>query len=328
MPWFIIFAAMLGSLLQIVLGIMLGLYVARWRRGGADAGEQDSHLVRLTGRVYALLQSMKNDVGMHHGEITAIEKELVAVSPAGSDGAGDLVTRMVRNILQSNARLRGQLHAAEEKLHEQHVQLEEYFLKARTDPLTNLPNRRAFDETQAQWMEQWRRGERKFGLILIDLDQLKMLNDQGGHLTGDYVLRGLGELLHEGLAAGEFAARLGGDEFAVLTANRDCQETCRRAEAIRLAVAKRRFYSEQRQWPVSVSIGVAQIGPGDQGTNLIRRADYALVAAKRAGRNCCFFHDDQLCRPISAADQSVEEDGLLLQLCDDLRQRVAIVAEQ
>jgi diguanylate cyclase len=210
----------------------------------------------------------------------------------------------------------------------QRLQLEEHSVNARTDPLTNLHNRRAFDEVLHRRMECWRRNNAEFGLILIDLDQLKMLNDRGGHLTGDYVLRTLGELLRRDLAEGEFAARMGGDEFALLTVDADLAGTCRRAEALRAAVEKHRFCFEQRQWPVTVSIGAAWIRPSDKGTDLIRRADYALVEAKRAGRNGCFFHDGHLCHPVAAIDEKSAPDDLLLQLCDDLRQRMVNVVEQ
>jgi diguanylate cyclase len=325
MPWLLIFLVVLGSVLQIALGILWGGYFARRRSAGPAAATRNRRLARLAGRVDALLQGMENDVDAHQGEIAAIEEELSAVS--GSPDPGSLVMRIVRNIFHSNARLRGRLHAAEEKLRVQRLQLEEHCVNARTDPLTKLHNRRAFDEALRRRMECWRRNNAEFGLILIDLDQLKMLNDRGGHLTGDYVLRTLGELLCRDLAESDFAARMGGDEFALLAADADLEATCRRAEAIRTAVEKHRFCFEQRQWPVSVSIGAARIRPSDKGTDLIRRTDYALVEAKRAGRNCCFFHDGHLCRPVAAAEKSVPDD-LLLQLCDDLRQRMATVVEQ
>jgi diguanylate cyclase len=310
-----------------MLGIVLGWHLARQRRGNENAVERNSRLMRLAGRLYALLQNMQNDVDTHQDEMAAIDKELTAIVPA-SGPTGDSVTQMVHNILKSNSHLREQLQVAEEKLQVQRVQMEDNFTKARTDPLTNLPNRRAFDETLVQWMGQWRRGRPSFGLILIDLDQLKMLNDQGGHLTGDYVLRNLGKLLHDGLLAGEFATRMGGDEFAMLVADSDLEKTCRRAEEYRAAVAKQRFCFEQRQWPVSVSLGVAQICSGDHGTDLIRRADHALATAKRAGRNCGYFHDGQICRAISAVGHSASDDTLLIQLCDDLREHVASVVDR
>jgi diguanylate cyclase len=325
MPELFIVLVILGSVLQIVLGILLGWYIARRRSGGQTVARRNGRLARLAGRVTNLLKGMECDVDAHQGEIAAIEEELSAV--AGSADPENLVMQIVRNIFQSNARLQGRLHTAEKKLREQCLQLEEHSTNARTDPLTKLHNRRAFDEAMVQRMERWRRNNTEFGLILIDLDHLKMLNDRGGHLTGDYVLRTLGELIHRNLAKGDFAARMGGDEFAMLAAGEDLEEVCRRAEAFRADVEKYRFCFEQRQWPVSVSIGVALIRPSDKGTDLIRRADYALVDAKRAGRNCSFFHDGHICRPVVPPEKSVPDD-VLLQLCDDLRQRMATVAEE
>jgi diguanylate cyclase len=327
MPWWLILV-MLACVFQMVLGILCGGYLVRWFRNDRSTGKQDARLLRLARRVHALLHAMEDDVGAYQSEMTGIEEELTAVSPAASGATGGLVAQIVRNILQSNKRLRERLHVAEERLQKQRTQLEEHFVKARTDPLTNLPNRRAFDEILAHWKEQWRRGKADFGLILIDLDNLKMLNDRGGHLTGDYVLRTLGELLRTTLRAGEFAARMGGDEFALLLAGLDLEKICRRAEEFREVVATSRFFFEQRQWPVTVSLGVARIHPGDRGTGLIRRADSALAAAKRAGRNCGFCHDGQVCRPIPSPEKSAPDADTLLQLCDDLRQRVATVMEQ
>jgi diguanylate cyclase len=327
MSWWIILAVS-GSVLQVLLGIFCGGYFV-WRfHSGRNVAKQDARLARLAKRVQTLMHKMENDVGAHQSEMAGIEGELSALSPKASGAAGELVTQIVRHILQSNERLRGRLSTAEEKMQEQRTRLGEYFTKARTDPLTGLANRRAFDEMLVQGMEQWRRGRASFGLILIDLDKLKMLNDQGGHLTGDYVLRTLGELLRNSLRAGESAARMGGDEFALLTPGEDLEKTCRRAEEFRTAVATQRFFFERRQWPVSITLGVAQIRTGDKGTDLIRRADHALVAAKRAGRNRTFFHDGQICRLVASAEKSASDADSLLQICDDLRQRVAAVVEQ
>ena len=117
--------------------------------------------------------------------------------------------------------------------------------------------------------------------------------------------------------------RLGGDEFAVLAARETAEEACRLADQIRAAVAKRRFSFEGVALAVTVSAGMAMIRDGEDSSALLSRADEALYAAKAAGRNCSFYQNGKQCQPIETPRESPEDRDDILELYDELRQRMA-----
>ena len=147
------------------------------------------------------------------------------------------------------------------------------------DDLTGLPNRRHFVEAGSTIVAGAIRYRQPLALLLIDLDGFKTVNDRYGHHGGDRALRRLGEVVRRTLRASDVAARMGGDEFVVLM---PCTEA---ADAALAAERLRRTLAAQADEPaLSISIGVAALGGGQDLDALLRRADAALYAAKRAGR--------------------------------------------
>jgi diguanylate cyclase (GGDEF)-like protein len=209
------------------------------------------------------------------------------------------VLRTVAEIVQVNERLQHRLQQAEQKLHEQSQQIQNHMAEARTDPLTGLPNRRAFDDELARRLAEWKRKGALFCLLLVDLDHFKELNDRHGHPAGDQVLRQLAEVLLAVLREMDMAARIGGEEFAVLLPSTNLPDAMRVAQRLRAAVADAPLEIDPGQTiKLTISIGLTAVRPGDHPLLLLRRADQALYAAKRAGRDCGFYHDGQTCRPI------------------------------
>jgi diguanylate cyclase (GGDEF)-like protein len=154
------------------------------------------------------------------------------------------------------------------------------------DPLTELPNRRAFDLALGRAYAEFRDGADNSALLMMDLDGFKAVNDGGGHEVGDRMLRAVAQVLRAQVRASDTAARLGGDEFAVLLAG--CTEARAAAigDAIRDAINALSVERDGRRYGVGVSIGVSSFGRGDEGADCpLRRADAAAYAAKRAGRN-------------------------------------------
>ena len=158
-----------------------------------------------------------------------------------------------------------------------------------TDALTEIGNRRLFDQTlQSEWARAARRSE-AIGLLMIDIDHFKAFNDHYGHPAGDACLRKVARLL--GSAAqrsGELVARYGGEEFTVLLPGADLAETCRTAERCCSIVADARIAhgaSPIAAW-LSVSIGAASrmASAGAEAAGLLAAADAALYRAKRNGR--------------------------------------------
>ena len=159
---------------------------------------------------------------------------------------------------------------------------------ALTDELTGLLNRRAFRERLGLESRRSARTGQAFGLLALDLDHFKRVNDTWGHPTGDRVLSELASLLEHHLRSTDLVARTGGEEFSVLLLDTDEEATMRVAEKLRSRVREHLFRDVEGQ-PIgrlTVSVGVA-IRPqhGDDEELLVRRADAALYVAKEAGRD-------------------------------------------
>lgn len=160
------------------------------------------------------------------------------------------------------------------------------------DPLTGLYNRRHLEELLGRELLRLDRGLRDgnvehLALLLLDVDRFKRFNDEQGHEAGDLVLAGLGRLLRELARASDIVSRHGGEEFVAVLPGVALEVARERAERIREAVAALRldFHGEPLP-PLTVSIGVAAFPEhGRTPEALLRAADAAMYAAKRAGRN-------------------------------------------
>jgi diguanylate cyclase (GGDEF)-like protein len=156
---------------------------------------------------------------------------------------------------------------------------------ARIDVLTRLPNRRYFDEALAIESPR-RRANDSIGILMIDIDHFKIVNDRFGHTTGDQVLRGVAEAITGAVRDEDTPARYGGEEFAVLLRRTEQEQAVEVAERIRRSVVRLHPASLGITEPVTVSIGVAVAGPGGLPMGkLVERADGALYRAKRQGRD-------------------------------------------
>ncbi|CAO4141905.1 Diguanylate cyclase VdcA [Methylorubrum aminovorans] len=190
---------------------------------------------------------------------------------------------------ERNRLLEEQLSAASGRIERLRRDLADARREAEEDPLTELPNRRAFERTLRRSVAQARAGSGiPFTLLMLDVDHFKSFNDRYGHRTGDNVLRVVGKLLNDGVKGRDTAARFGGEEFAVLLTDADLRAGAAVADRIRASVETRRLVKKHTRAPlgqITVSVGVAQHRPGESGTRLIQRADEALYEAKRAGRN-------------------------------------------
>ena len=156
---------------------------------------------------------------------------------------------------------------------------------AKIDVLTRLPNRRYFDEALAIESPR-RRANDSIGILMIDIDHFKIVNDRFGHTTGDQVLRGVAGAITGAVRDEDTPARYGGEEFAVLLRRTDADQAVEVAERIRRSVVRLHPASLGITEPVTVSIGVAVAGPGGLPIGkLVERADGALYRAKRQGRD-------------------------------------------
>ncbi|MFN2381978.1 MAG: diguanylate cyclase [Guyparkeria sp.] len=151
-----------------------------------------------------------------------------------------------------------------------------------TDKLTDIYNRHKLDETLEQETGKAERYGDVFGVIILDIDYFKRINDRFGHRAGDTVLRELVAVLRANCRQTDVLGRWGGEEFLVITPHSDRDTLLSFAERLRVAVASRTFSDVEQ---VTASIGVALYEPGDNPDTLAKRADDALYDAKRQGRN-------------------------------------------
>ena len=159
---------------------------------------------------------------------------------------------------------------------------------ARTDPLTQLLNRRVLVERLAQEVERARRYDGKITILMIDLDHFKRVNDQYGHLVGDDVLRDVAALLKHAVRAVDVVARYGGEEFVVVLPETPAPGALAFAERLRERIEATDFSAHPHgTFHLTTSIGMATFpGPRtDSGEDLLARADEALYRAKADGRN-------------------------------------------
>jgi diguanylate cyclase (GGDEF)-like protein len=147
-------------------------------------------------------------------------------------------------------------------------------------------------------LDQWRRNRTPLSLLLLDVDRFKQFNDQFGHQAGDQVLKKVASVLIEDLREMDFAARYGGEEFAVLLPDTELGDASQVAERLRWAVAGASCLVGDENLQATVSIGVTTTVGEDTPQAIVARADAALYAAKRAGRNRTHLHDGQELQPV------------------------------
>jgi diguanylate cyclase (GGDEF)-like protein/PAS domain S-box-containing protein len=177
------------------------------------------------------------------------------------------------------------IYAAARDVTDRHHAEERLRFLAEHDSLSGVYNRRRFEQELERELEHGSRRGSRSAVLLLDVDAFKAINDSRGHATGDVVIARLGTALQNRLRTSDVVARLGGDEFAVLLRRVDL------ATALDLATTIQELAGEQISdaagQPVTLSVGLAPIGPGEPLTVdvVLGRADRAMYAAKRRGGN-------------------------------------------
>lgn len=185
-------------------------------------------------------------------------------------------------LIRTQVKEEGKLRAMTESLSARSETLE---VAALTDSLTGMQNRRFFDDALREYIQEFRKIEKPLGLMVLDLDHFKAVNDTHGHDVGDEVLRAVAGCLREMTRYHDVVARLGGEEFAIVAPNMSEHLLVKLAERIRKAVSGLVIVTGNVRLRVTVSIGLAMWDGSEDAETLYRRADRQLYEAKKQGRN-------------------------------------------
>lgn len=157
------------------------------------------------------------------------------------------------------------------------------------DPLTGTFNRRKFHDVLDRAISNATRHDHRFALLMIDIDHFKQINDTYGHQVGDEVLRSFCERINGAVRSADQLFRVGGEEFCLLATVAADENIGPLAEKLRRVVADQPFPVVDK---ITTSIGIAHFREGDTQESIYARADEAMYAAKRKGRNCVEFSPD------------------------------------
>lgn len=199
------------------------------------------------------------------------------------------VLNSTSSMKQSSAEFQEELHSNADSVKKLREQLIEARAEAMKDELTEVGNRKAFNNAIEELMFNAKDNPNSLCLIMADIDHFKSFNDTYGHLIGDSVLRYFASLMKKTKGENETISRFGGEEFAILLADSSLEQAIQRAEEIRVGIQTAKLKqrnSDKNLKTITCSFGVAQFhGDRDDAKSFIERADNALYFAKQNGRN-------------------------------------------
>jgi diguanylate cyclase (GGDEF)-like protein len=291
----------IGGAGLLLVGLALGFWLGRSVRGAGERGSSVDHDAVATQGLASLqrhAEELQRLVAEHRQAMQGWEATF-------AEGANPEANRPSRNVpaeeeaamRRRHLELSRKIAHTEAQLHEQTVALTEVLRQARTDALTEVANRRSLDEALAVESELWRRSGRPFAVLMIDLDRFKKLNDVFGHQIGDRALQHVAALLRSVVPAESLLARYGGEEFSLLITNAQVADVRALARRVRVVVESHPLpLPDGRELRMTVSIGAAISMASEIGDQTLARADAALYASKKAGRNCAHWHDGERSR--------------------------------
>ena len=255
-----------------------------------------SNIESLVADMLGKLESSARDTAEYKDQLSAAHGELGgAQSPADLRKLVDGLIASTRAMEQRAKSLENELQSSSQQVSDLRNKLADVRKESMTDQLTSIANRKAFDEAAKAAVAAATNEGELVSLLLCDIDHFKKFNDTWGHQTGDQVLRLVAACLSESVKGCDTAARYGGEEFAVLLRGSGLEAATQVADQIRVAVQGKRLVKKSTGdvlGTITISIGVAQIAPGETIDAAVRRADACLYGAKHNGRNLVINQND------------------------------------
>jgi diguanylate cyclase len=267
----------------------IGYLVGRWRRDAAvkiiNHSQRDlRHAQQVAAELEKIAWGLRKNLSKHQASVDRFKDRLNRLGEHREETAWKQLCSEAEEILKPTLHLATQISEAYDRIRHQSSSLMS-ITEVRTDPLTNVKNRRGLDDALRTQFALMSRYGATFSLVIFDVDYFKCINDEQGHLQGDHVLQALARLLDEHVRETDVVVRYGGDEFLVVMPQTDLDGAFILSERLRLLV--------QDKMSVTVSGGVSSATSADNEDALLARADAALYQAKSSGRNCICQHDGQ-----------------------------------
>ncbi len=246
-------------------------------------------IARELSGVLAILESAGERTSAY-GTVLHTACQALEHNPSG-DSLRDLLSSLAittRDMADHNHRLNEQLTESSAEITALRQSLAQARSESVTDGLTGLANRRFFDEMYKMRLNEARDVGTPLCLVLFDIDHFKRFNDTWGHPTGDQVIRFVGAAMQAKALPDQLVARYGGEEFVAILPRKNLAAGQEFAEEVRRVVEGKKLLrksTNESLGRVTVSAGVAELAPDEDGGALLQRADDALYASKREGRN-------------------------------------------
>lgn len=308
----------------LLAGLWIGIKLMRDSKPASAAAVVEAEkAAAILQRMSQFVRGLAGDVHEQRDVMASIE-ERIDIARRNSSGSKSLeqAIDLLKMMNDANDGLQNRLKRAETLINEQTEQLAATLSEARTDSLTRLFNRRAFDEELQKRWSLWDRKNRPFCVLLADIDYFKKINDKYGHLIGDAVLQSVAKTLVETTRDSDYVTRYGGEEFAILLPETELDKGIEAAQRVIDAVREQAFREGAIEIPLSISVGIAQVADLPSPEQVVAKADEALYGAKKGGRDRgCYFDGKRIAPFIAAADQA-EPPREFHEVCADLRTRL------
>lgn len=302
--------------LHLLAGVFVGIWYVNKNRVKEESNNSED-LIALMAQLSQITNNFSGDFSTHQkmlSDVTAKAKDLQDIS--GSAEIKDMLAQMQ----DANQQLNKRLEEVQGELDLKAKEVTDLMSESRTDALTQLPNRRSFDEELTRRLSEITRYGGDVSFVILDVDHFKSFNDTHGHLVGDQVLKSVSKALQDTIRDSDIPARIGGEEFGVLMTSTNLVEAAKGAERLREAIEKTTIEVDGKKLKVTASFGVTEILYGEESEEVVERADKALYAAKSNGRNRVWMNDQGELK--SGSPEDAELQGISEEMkdsCESLR---------